>query len=130
MVDEVNVDTEFVKTVLGVRCLSSLKDDLIREATAAGLTVSQYAETILFNRNKGFDEIAQLRQSLVASQKKVEELTRQTGIFRDERLLNLFERVRGREDIVKNAYGDDFRITYNTPADLLIALIYASSLKV
>jgi hypothetical protein len=51
------------------------------------------------------------------------------AILEDKRLLQLFQGVKGKKDTVENAKGENFEIVYNTPLDLLAAMIYSFKLK-
>ncbi|MBK8659613.1 MAG: hypothetical protein IPN22_12265 [Bacteroidetes bacterium] len=44
------------KPVTGVRTAPALKDALIKEAAEAGISLSEYCETVLYNRLKGNGE--------------------------------------------------------------------------
>lgn len=61
--------------------------------------------------------------------KQIEELNNQLTILDDQRLLYLFEHLKGKSDTVENAYGKDFKITYNTTREVLLALIYNTKLN-
>jgi len=50
-------------------------------------------------------------------------------IYNDERLHYLLSQLKGRHDLVKNAFGDSFKIQYNTMDDVLIALVYSSKIN-
>ena len=146
------------KPVTGVRTAPALKDALINEAAEAGISLSEYCETILYNRHKGNGENEQLAQ-VVAEQKKeierlkaqvaatggkqfevlqaeneqlrkiIKEQDNQLAIYSDQRLLYIYENVKGKKDIVEDAYQANFGITYNSPQDVLKALIYSSKLN-
>ncbi len=61
--------------------------------------------------------------------KKIGELNNQLDIYSDERLLYLFENLKGKSDTVENAYGEDFQITYNSPLEILKGIIYNTQLN-
>ena len=61
--------------------------------------------------------------------KKNEELTNRLIIYSDERLLYLFEHVKGKSDTVENAYGDNFKITYQSTYEVLKAILYNTKLN-
>lgn len=69
-------------------------------------------------RNENMELKAQLAKSNAAN-----------GLLKDNRLLYLFEQLKGKEDIVENTYGDDFEIVYDSPETVLRALIYSSKLN-
>ncbi len=146
------------KPVTGVRTAPALKDALIKEAAEAGISLSEYCETVLYNRLKGNGESEQLAQVVAEQKKEIERLKAQvvaTGgkqfevvqaeneqlrkiikeqndqlaIYSDKRLLYLFDHLKGRKDTVENAYGDNFAITYQTPEHIIQALIYSTKLN-
>lgn len=139
------------KNVISLRALPELKFRLNEEAIECGLTLSEYCEMLLANRHDRKDEIDQLRaenESLELQvipsndpepdllEKENEMLKKrlalaesQLRIFNDNRLLQLFEKVKGRKDVVENAGGENFNIVYNSPFDVLIALIYGTKLN-
>lgn len=61
--------------------------------------------------------------------KKIEELNNQLAIYSEPRLLYLFENLKGKSDTVENAYGKNFKITYQSPHEVLTALIYNAKLN-
>jgi hypothetical protein len=130
------------KVVISVKGLPTLKMDLSKEAEASGMTLSEYCEMLLANRHNRVSENQQLlsenmqlklRLDEVALLKKEnlhlkEELAeeRQNSILNDPRLKLLFDRLRGQKDMVENAGGENFNIVYNSPREILVALIYSS----
>ncbi len=61
--------------------------------------------------------------------KKIEELNNRLTIYSDERLLYLFEYLKGKNDTVENAYGDNFKITYQSTYEVLRAILYNTKLN-
>lgn len=51
------------------------------------------------------------------------------SLLKDNRLLYLFEQLKGKKDKVENTFGDDFDIIYDSPEAVLRALIYSSKLN-
>jgi predicted nuclease with TOPRIM domain len=82
-------------------------------------------------RSKGnhFEAISAHKDELSKLQQQVAELNAGAELLKDERLLHLFAIVKGRKDEVENTNGKNFAITYNSPKDLLIAMIYSFELK-
>jgi Fe-S cluster assembly iron-binding protein IscA len=182
------------KPVTGVRTAAALKEALINEAAEAGISLSEYCETILYNRHKGNADGAQMAQVVAEQRQEIEKLEaqvaatdgkqfevtqaetkrlkelvavqqteieqlkaqvtaggaqqlevaltenkelrkqlemqkQQLAIYSDKRLLYLYENVKGKTDTVEDAYHDNFGIRYNTPQDVLKALIYSSKLN-
>lgn len=96
-----------------------LRDRTITEVELQ-LTGKEKLELELTNSRKETQKLKEL----------VAKLTAQNGLFNDKRLNYLFDQLKGKKDKVENAYsGGDFDITYNTPVDVLIALIYSSTLN-
>ncbi len=161
-------DKSSAKVVTGIRMTPNLKDELITESSEAGLSVSEYGEVILMNRNKESPEMERLAKKITEQEreinrlsklsaeqsqeveklkaqtgkqteqyqlesaqlrKKIEDQNNQLGIYRDERLLYLFDKLKGQSDTVENAYGDDFQITYNSPVEVLKGIIYNTKLN-
>lgn len=138
------------KVVISTKAQPELKMRLIEEAEALGMFLSEYCELILSNRHDRETEIrrkdsenralrAKLNESCHENEllkkenedlrKHIKELQEQLWILTEPRLMQLFERVKGRRDIVENARGDDFPIEYRTTIDVLIALIYTTDLN-
>lgn len=74
-------------------------------------------------------ELASCQKELTDLNELVAKLSSECSIFSDNRLHYLYEQVMGRKDKVENAYGDDFEIIYNSPQDVLIAIIYSCELN-
>lgn len=55
---------------------------------------------------------------------KIKELNTYVIIFQDKRLLYLFDRVKGKNDIITTDQGV-LNITFNSPKDVILALIYS-----
>lgn len=155
--NEIETGRSSSKPVVGVRTAPELKDILIDEAAEAGISLSEYCETILFNRHKGNGESEQLTRVLAEQKKEIEALKGQIAaseqqlkaiqaeneelqsqnetlknqltIFSDKRLLYLFHHLQGKKDTVENAYGDNFAIIYQTPMQVLQALVYSTTLN-
>lgn len=60
---------------------------------------------------------------------EIKGLNDQSAILNDQRLLFLFEHLKGKSDTVENAYGKDFNITYRSTREVLLALIYNTKLN-
>jgi len=74
-------------------------------------------------------ELAAYQKEIVGLKELVAKLSSANSIFKDQRLLYLYEQVKGRKDKVENAFSDDFDIVYNSPEAVLIALIYSCELN-
>lgn len=61
--------------------------------------------------------------------KKVMELNSNQQIYSDQRLESLFNKVKGKSDIIITDNGE-MNIIYNTPKDVLLALIYSYKIKI
>jgi hypothetical protein len=67
-------------------------------------------------------EFAELKERLAKSDAA-------NNLLKDNRLLYLFEQLKGKKDTVENTFGDDFDIIYDSPEAVLRALIYSSKLN-
>ena len=80
--------------------------------------------------NGQFREAQEKSKSDIASQiKAAESLSKPDDILKDERLLYLFKNLKGFVNKFLGPDGSEFSITYNSPKDVLIALIYATKLN-
>jgi hypothetical protein len=151
------LETSSAKVVFGIRVAPELKEALAEEAAEAGFLTSELGEMILANRhhnkreNERLTELVAVQQKEIETlkaqitagvkqvevakaentelRKKVEALSNQLSILSDQRLIYLFENLKGRKDTVENAYAEDFPISYDTPVQVLLALIYSSKLN-
>ena len=57
------------------------------------------------------------------------ELNSNQQIYSDQRLESLFNKVKGKSDIIITDNGE-MNIIYNTPKDVLLALIYSYKIKI
>lgn len=144
------------RLVLGIRVSPQLKFALTNEAENAGVSLSEYCESRLANRYTEREELERLKvdnarltsdiakaasenfQLAADNERLKKELSAKQvvppapqppTILSDQRLLMLFEQLRGKADKVKNPYGDDFDIVYKNPGDLLTAMIYSTKTK-
>ncbi len=138
------------KVVISIKARPELKMRLNEEAAASGMSLSEYGELLLENRHDSQTEISVLESEKKALSAQLArnnthelELVRaesaqlkkqllelpQNSILNDPRLLQLFEKLKGKKDRIINAEGADFDIVYETPKQVLIALIYASKLN-
>ena len=151
-------ETSSAKVVFGIRIAPALKETLFEEAIQAGFSASELGEMILANRHKAKAENERLRELVAMHQqeietlkaqittdgrkqlevaqvenaelrKQIEILKNQLIVYSDKRLLYLHENMKGKKDKVLNAYGDDFDIVYDTPYQVLLAMIYSCKLK-
>ena len=147
-------ETSSAKVVLGIRVSPHLKEELNHEAEGCGMLTSEYGKLILESRH----DSEKLEQKIKEQQKEIEvlkaslnnngsqsselvvaenaelrqqvtSLNNRLSIFNDKRLLYLFSQLKGKKDVVENVEGKNFDIVYQSPSDILIALIYASKLN-
>lgn len=120
------------KTVLSVRILPEEKQRLIEQANALGIKLSEHAENILLNAQKiqVNDETDNLKREKLELVTQVRQLTDQLTLLKNPTLIKLFEQVKGMKDEVTATDGKTYTITYNTPADLLLAMILSYKLKI
>lgn len=127
------------RQVLSIRTQPSLKNSLSQEAMSLGITLSQHAENIISTREKIQKDLDDLRKSCIEKDKEIERIKQELvsksksgntlDLLSDERLLYLFSQLKDKDDIVENAYGKDFAITYDKPENLLKAILYSIKLK-
>ena len=144
------------KIVLAARIYAELKFNLAKEAENLGISLSEHIENILLNKDNkpGEKEIAHLKEILKQQndsaiknntffkttmeklnaenaelKKTIETINAQQTIFNDKRLLELFASLKWKKDTVETSEGKIFSITYNSPTDLLTAMIYSFQLK-
>jgi hypothetical protein len=141
---------EFPKVVISIKARPELKMHLNKEAAESGMSLSEYGELLLENRHNRETEIPMLesenkalRAQLMRINSQELELVRsenaklkkqllelqQNSILKDSRLLQLFENLKGKKDRIINAEGADFDVVYETPIQVLTALIYATKLN-
>lgn len=151
---EVKQDHKFLrsspKVVISIKARPQLKMRLNEEAIASGMRLSEYGELLLENRHNREVELQritsenkELRAQLASINSHEPELLRvenlqlkkqlsdiqNNSILNDKRLLQLFQKLKGKKDRIKNADGADFDIVYKTVTDVLIALIYATKVN-
>jgi hypothetical protein len=76
-----------------------------------------------------FDITENYKMRLQNKLTEISELNAALGLYADARLLQLFAGVHGKKDEIENADGENFEVTYNSPKDLLTAMIYSYELK-
>ncbi len=119
------------KIGLSLRISPQYKQQLAQEATQLGTTLSEHAERILLN-NGGLainDETERLKQENALLVQQLQSLQSQPSILNNLALLQLFEKLKGRNDEIITPDGQKLRITYNSPIDLLTAMIHSFKLK-
>ena len=138
------------KVVISIKARPQLKMRLNEEAIGSGMRLSEYGELLLENRHDREVEVQRiksennaLKAQLSSSTSHEPELLREenlllkkqlsdmqnSSILNDKRLLQLFEKLKGKKDRIKNAAGADFDIVYETVTDVLIALIYGAKIN-
>lgn len=134
-----SAEPEMGRQIISIRALPALKNHLLQEAIQLGITLSQHCENLISTTLKIKQDLAALRLSEAEKIKQIEDLKNEIGarpvldtnisLLTDERLLYLFEKLKGKIDHIENSYGEDFSITYKHPSDLLKAFIYSAKLK-
>ncbi|MBK7149037.1 MAG: hypothetical protein IPH78_09500 [Bacteroidetes bacterium] len=119
------------KTILSVRICAREKQKLVEEAEKLGTTLSEHAERILLNADniRADDDFERLRKENAALVHTLQTIESQPSILNNLALLNLFEQLKGRNDEIITPDGQKLRITYNSPIDLLTAMIHSFKLK-
>ena len=75
------------------------------------------------------DDFERLRKENAALVHTLQTIESQPSILNNLALLNLFEQLKGRNDEIITPDGQKLRITYNSPIDLLTAMIHSFKLK-
>ena len=149
------------KINIGLRCYAELKFKLTEEAQNLGISLSEYCENILLNKdtilaaNQNFiNEMQVLNQEMIevlktfeetksnyqtelkkvksendSLKREVHELNNQVALFTNKQLLFLFEKVKGQKDLIDAPDGQKYTVTYNSPKDLIEAMIYSFKYK-
>ena len=145
------------KISTGFRCEPELKLQLVTEANDLGIKLSEHLENTLANRHVAqleierlkaeiekqktqllsqANEISRLTGQIELQKKELNDLKTQSGqqsqqvaIFNNPFLLALFEKLKGRDDIIDASDGKQYSFKYNSPADLILAMIYSFRLK-
>lgn len=133
-------EPETGRQIISIRALPALKNHLLQEAMQLGITLSQHCENLISTTLKIKQDLAAIRLSEAEKIKEIKDLKNEiaaksitvtgSAILSDERLLFIFSKLKGTKDRVKNAFGKDFDITYNSPEDVLKSLIYFTNLNI
>lgn len=134
-----SAEPETGRQIISIRALPALKNHLLQEAMQLGITLSQHCENLISTTLKIKQDLSALRLSEAEKIKQIEDLKNEiagrsiidtnTSILTDERLLFLFQKLKGKSDSIENAYGEDFPIIYKEPGDVLRGIIYSIKLK-
>lgn len=109
------------KVTIGCKGAASLKWEITQEAAEAGMTSSEYMETILENRHMS-DDVKMLRFRLKESQRKLEEVLSQLEDY-EQVLEVLYKRYKGETLPYYNEKGKQQARIILTKLDLLEAII-------
>lgn len=156
-IDYEAIENSTGKITTGFRCEPQLKLELANEAIELGIKLSEHLENIVANRHKFKAELEQLNADFKKQQndcrlketeilrltavnetqkKELEELKLKAGqdskrlaLFNHPFLINLFDKLKGRDDTVEAVDGKKYSFKYNSPADVVEAMIYSFKLK-
>jgi predicted nuclease with TOPRIM domain len=119
------------KTILSVRICAREKQKLVEEAEKLGTTLSEHAERILLNAKsiRIEDDFERLRKENALLVQRLQSVESPPSILNNLTLLNLFEQLKGLNDEIITPDGQKLRITYNSPIDLITAMIHSFKLK-
>lgn len=141
------------KTVISFRCNASLKNRLNSASLQRNITTSELIEHLLTTYHQHETALAEarqensdLKQQLVErsaikadleearnvineQEKRMKVLSQVSDITQDQRLVYMFEHLKGKTDTVENAYGANFEITYHSTREVLKAIIYNTKLN-
>lgn len=137
------VEVQPNKIVLGIRCQPDLVSQIDTRAELLGISRSAYAETLLVtseanrSRIEGLEgELSKVKRDLFRATSKIDKLEAQISeqhsmleIFDEPKLLALFDKLNGTTDVIKSPDGESIAVSYNTPKDVLMAMIYCFKLK-
>jgi hypothetical protein len=101
-----------------VKVLSNQLEELKQKNSSLNETIASNDSLQLKNK------ISTLTEENVQLKKYILELKSNQQIFADSRLEYLFKRVKGQRDTIITDIGE-MNITFNTPKDVLLALIYS-----
>ncbi len=133
--EEVIRYADMPKTGISFRCSVELKDQLNREAKALGIKRSELCEqriSISYSQDSVLkdykNENCQLRKRVDQITQELKNTPEVKFIIETPHFIKLFDTVKGTSDTI-TIEGQAQTITYNTPYDLLKALIYSFKLK-
>jgi predicted nuclease with TOPRIM domain len=112
------------------------KDKLLGEKSILESEIDKLEKSL----TETVEELDLCRKEYTESYKKLEEknheliktngeLKDQVLLYNDKRLLELFSLVKGKKDTISLANGQSFIVHYNSPKDLLHAMIYSFNYK-
>jgi hypothetical protein len=110
------------KITAGFKCDPELKDDLLREATSHGITLSEYLESICENRHLSNDQF-QLSPDPEVDLEELESLRGKLYEYEEVLLGPLYEMHRNTEVSVLMPDGTTTKKFIESPADILETII-------
>ncbi len=143
-VNDYGVESQPNKIVLGIRCRPDLVSQIDTRAEHLGISRSAYAETLLItseaNRSKVETlevELSRVKRDLLRANSENAKLEAQISeqhskleIFDEPRLLALFDKLKGSIDVIKSPDNESsLTVTYNSPQDVVMAMIYSFKIK-
>lgn len=156
-IDYEAIENSTGKITTGFRCEPELKLDAANEATELGIKLSEHLENIVANRHKFKAELEQLKAEnkklqsdlelkgadvlkLTAvnetQKRELEDLKLKAGqdskrlaLFSHPFLINLFDKLKGRDDTVDAVDGKKYSFKYNSTVDVVEAMIFSFKLK-
>jgi L-cysteine desulfidase len=90
------------------------------------LQISSNSKLLLENQKIEIKELKEEIESLKMNMKFANE---QMSLFKNKQLLSLFEIVKGKTDKIELSFGKTYSIKYDSPKDLLEAMIYSFKVK-
>jgi hypothetical protein len=107
------------KVTIGFKCHPKIKLHLAAEAKKAGLTLSEFVETL----------IQELGTAVEIEKKEVETLKQHLSFYENDILLDLFKTYEKQEIKFTNPKGENLEITIKEPKDVYTILINSYKLK-
>lgn len=104
------------KVTIGFKCQPTAKMKLAREADSYSMSLSEYVETIVANRNSQHDDDAQLHVEIQRLQEKVQYYER--GLLR-----KAYKKNKGRVIAYVNVEGDEKSRTINRIEDVFAIIL-------
>lgn len=149
--DNINSEESKNRETIIIRMSPQQKAAFVAQAAEKGLSVSEFGASILNNQKNHFEEIKILQEKCESQVREIENLNEQLNkknlepsnlldprivakvkvfekLFGDKRLNELFNQLKGKRDVVVNENASPFPIVYQTPYDVLIALIYSTKI--
>jgi hypothetical protein len=105
------------------------KEKAIVELKILQKHIRELTENAHRSKEKSTEAMSKLISENGSLKERTLELETQNGIFKNERLLYLFEKLKGTNYKIDLPGGRQIKIVFETPLDLLTAIIYSFNIK-